>query len=58
MLSIPATAALRQVIDAHPKTFLWDSKDIARKLKNYPSIVEDFFGGAWCGAFCDQRGSS
>lgn len=58
MLSIPATAALRQVVDAHPKTFLWDSKDIARKLKNYPSIVEDFFGGAWCAAFCGQRGSS
>jgi len=52
MLSIPATAALREVADATPKTFLWDANDIARKLKNYPGIVEDFFGAAWRSAFC------
>jgi hypothetical protein len=52
MLSILATAALRQVADAKPNVFLWDAKDIARKLKNYPAIVEDFFGAAWREAFC------
>jgi hypothetical protein len=43
---------LREVADATPKTFLWDANDIARKLKNYPGIVEDFFGAAWRSAFC------
>ena len=52
MISIPATAALRQVSDERPNVFLWDAKDIARKLKNYPAIVEDFFGLAWREAFC------
>ena len=52
LLSIPATAALRQVDDAQPDVFLWDANDIARKLKNYPAIVEDFFGAAWREAFC------
>ena len=52
MLSVPATAALRQVADEKPNVFLWDAKDIARKLKNYPAIVEDFFGAAWQEAFC------
>ncbi|RLC77818.1 MAG: hypothetical protein DRJ03_26220 [Chloroflexi bacterium] len=52
MLSIPATAALRMVADEKSNTFLWDANDIARKLKNYPVIVEDFFGAAWRGAFC------
>ena len=54
MLSIPATAALRQISDEDPKVFLWDAKDIARKLKNYPAIVEDFFGVAWREAFCGR----
>ena len=54
MLSIPATAALRQVAEEKPNVFLWDAKDIARKLKNYPAIVEDFFGAAWREAFCGQ----
>ena len=52
MLSIPATAALRQVADEEPKVFLWDGSDVARKLKNYPAIVEDFFGASWREAFC------
>jgi hypothetical protein len=52
MLSIPATAKLRQVAEDEPNAFLWDAKDIARKLKNYPAIVEDFFGPAWRQAFC------
>jgi hypothetical protein len=52
MLSIPATAAVRRVADESEPVFLWDAKDIARKLKNYPAIVEDFFGSAWCQAFC------
>jgi hypothetical protein len=53
MLSIPAKAALRQISD-EDKVFLWDAKDIARKLKNYPAIVEDFFGAAWRKAFCGK----
>lgn len=52
MLSIPATAAVRKVGDEQSNVFLWDAKDIARKLKNYPVIVEDFFGTAWRKAFC------
>jgi hypothetical protein len=52
MLSIPATANLRQVAVKHADAFLWDSKDIARKLKMYPVIVEDFFGPVWRQAFC------
>ena len=52
MLSVPAPAALRQVADARANTFLWDAKDISRKMKNYPALVEDFFGPAWRRAFC------
>ena len=52
MLSIPATANLRQVAAKHADAFLWDGKDIARKLKMYPVIVEDFFGPVWRQAFC------
>lgn len=51
MLSIPATAALRKIDDKEPNLFLWDANDIARKLKNYPDIIEDFFGIAWRKAF-------
>jgi hypothetical protein len=52
MLSIPATAALRQVAAERAGAFLWDARDIARKLKNYPALVEDFLGPAWRAAFC------
>jgi restriction endonuclease len=51
MLSIEAKAALRDVAEKRPKTFLWDSRDLARKLKNFPDLVEDFFGKAWRQAF-------
>jgi hypothetical protein len=54
MLSIDATAALRQISDENDNVFLWDAKDIARKLKDYPVIVEDFFGKAWRDAFCGR----
>jgi len=54
MLSIPAKAALRQAVEKKANTFLWDSRDIARKLKYYPKIVEDFFGPQWRVAFCGQ----
>jgi hypothetical protein len=54
MLSIPATAALRQVAEGRPAVFMWDARDIARKLKNYPAIVEDFFGSSWRQAFCGE----
>jgi hypothetical protein len=56
LLSTPATAALRRVADETPGVFLWDANDISRKLKNYPAIVEDFFGAAWRDAFCGWRG--
>ena len=52
MLSVPAKAALRQIVVDRPDVFLWDGLDIARKLKDYPVIVEDFFGEAWRRAFC------
>jgi hypothetical protein len=52
MLSIEAGVKLREVADQRPDFFLWDRKDICRKLKNYPGIVEDFFGTAWRKAFC------
>lgn len=52
MLSIEAGVRLREVADQKPDFFLWDRKDICRKLKNYPGIVEDFFGPAWRKAFC------
>lgn len=54
MLSIPAKAALRQIVEEEPNKFLWDAHDIARKLKNYSALVEDFFGPAWREAFCGQ----
>ena len=54
MLSIPAKAVLRQIAEESPNIFLWDAHDIARKLKNYPAIVEDFFGAAWRDAFCGE----
>jgi hypothetical protein len=54
MLSIPATAAIRQVADDQPNVFLWDALDISRKLKNYPALVEDFFGRSWREAFCSE----
>ena len=53
MLSIPATAALRRVADPKPNIFLWDANDLARKLKNHPVIVEDFFGTTWREVFCE-----
>jgi hypothetical protein len=52
MLSVSATAALRQVAAERASFCLWDAKDIARKLKRHPALVEDFFGPAWRQAFC------
>lgn len=52
MLSVPATAAMRQAVAERPNVFVWDSRDIARKLKLYPVIVQDFFGPVWRRAFC------
>lgn len=51
MLSIRAGASLREAAAKERGSFLWDALDIARKLKNYPSIVEDFFGQLWREAF-------
>lgn len=52
MLSIPASAAMRRIANERLNTYLWDSKDISRKLKSFPAIVEDFFGSTWRYAFC------
>ena len=52
MLSIPATASVRKVANKENNIFLWDAHDIARKLKNYPALIEDFFGKAWRDVFC------
>ena len=49
-LDVPDHEAV--VVDGQADLFLWDGKDLARKLKNYPAIVEDFFGPAWREAFC------
>lgn len=58
ILSVPATVAMRSIVDQHNNLFLWDSKDLARKLKNYPTIVEDFFGVPWRTAFCSTTPST
>ncbi len=55
MLSIHASGSLREAAAAQERNrFLWDALDIARKLKNYPGIVGDFFGPVWCEAFCPK----
>jgi hypothetical protein len=55
MLSIEARVALRNVVANRRNTFLWDSHDLSRKLKNLPDIVEDFFGKAWLEAFYGSK---
>lgn len=33
----------------------WDSDELSTKLKNYPEIVDDFFGREWVEAFCGRE---
>lgn len=51
LLSCEASASLRDVAAQRANTFLWDKNDISRKLKNFPRLVEDFFGVNWRRAF-------
>jgi len=51
MVSLPATAALRDVVAGLPNVDLWDAEDICNRLKNQPELVEDFFGVHWRDAF-------
>ena len=52
MVSLPATAALRDVVAGLPNVDLWDAEDICNRLKHQPELVEDFFGVHWRDAFC------
>lgn len=33
----------------------WDSEKLSLKLKEFPKVVDDFFGRAWVAAFCGQK---
>jgi len=51
MVSLPATAALRDVVAGLPNVDLWDAEDICNRLKDQPELVEDFFGVHWRDSF-------
>lgn len=51
LLGCAAGTELRDVAAERDDTFLWDANDISRKLKNFPQLVEDFFGASWRSAF-------
>ena len=51
-LSSIANSSIRQEIAKHKNTQLWDAEDLSRRLKNYPALVDDFFGKVWRIAFC------
>ncbi len=57
MVSLEASAGLRDVVADRPEVDLWDAEDISRQLKGRPELVEDFFGAHWRNAFCpaDQQ---
>lgn len=52
LVSVEATASLRQVVADLPDVDMWDAEDISRELKGLPDLVEDFFGQAWRDTFC------
>jgi hypothetical protein len=52
MLSIPATAPMREAVPKKDSCFIWDSFDLSRKLKNYPVLVEEFFRKENRDVFC------
>jgi len=33
----------------------WDSPQLSLKLKDFPELVDDFFGRVWVGAFCGEE---
>jgi energy-coupling factor transporter ATP-binding protein EcfA2 len=55
LISLEATAALRDVVADLPDVDLWDAEDISSRLKSKPELVEDFFSPAWRAAFCATR---
>jgi hypothetical protein len=52
LISLEASADLRNVVADHEDVDLWDAEDISRELKGQPELVEDFFSPAWRAAFC------
>jgi hypothetical protein len=52
LISLEASADLRNVVADHENVDLWDAEDISRELKGQPELVEDFFSPAWRAAFC------
>lgn len=34
---------------------LWDSIQLSKKLKEFPELVDDFFGREWVRAFCGSE---
>ena len=52
MVSLEASAGLRDVVADRPEVDLWDAEDISGQLKSKPELVEDFFSPAWRAAFC------
>jgi hypothetical protein len=55
MVSLEASAGLRDVVADRPAVDLWDAEDISGQLKSKPELVEDFFSPAWRAAFCAMR---
>jgi hypothetical protein len=51
LLGCAAGTELRDVAAERDNTFPWDAIDISRKLKNFPQLVQDFFGASWRRAF-------
>jgi hypothetical protein len=54
MLSFEAPAKFSDIAAKH-NTFLWDARCLARKLKSYPDLVEEFFGRELREAFSGPR---
>ena len=55
LVSLEASAALRDVVAGLPDVDLWDAEDISGRLKGRPELVEDFFSAHWRAAFCAVR---
>jgi hypothetical protein len=55
LISLEASADLRQVVADLPHVDLWDAEDLSSRLKDRPDLVEDFFHPAWRAAFCTTR---
>jgi len=55
LISLEASADLREVVADLPHVDLWDAEDISGQLKGQPELVEDFFSPAWRAAFCTTK---